>query len=144
MNEPGNSPGCTKISPPNTPPGGKKNKSGKDSGILRAVEIMGSNPHFLPGEHFRPKPLPPLTFEKALCCGLDGRAGSPAEWTGQNSPGTNPFDSAKKGTKKGNHRERARSQARSKERPLPDSAKRPALPSGPGKARKPLVFWGQI
>jgi len=61
--------------------------------------------------------------------------GPPAEWAGQDSPGTNPFDAAKKGAKKGNRRERARSQARSKERPLPDSAKRPALPSGPAK------FW---
>jgi len=73
---------------------------------------------------------PPVSFLKKPCVVVQmEERGSPAEGGGQDSPGTNPFDSAKKG----NRKKRARSQARSKERPLPGSAKIAALPSGPGK-----------
>jgi len=70
---------------------------------------------------------PPSLLKKLCVVARMEERGSSAELAGQDCPGTNPFDSARKDARKGNRRKRARSHARSKERPLPDSAKRPAL-----------------
>jgi len=87
---------------------------------------------------------PPSLLKKPCVVARMEERGPPAEWAGQDSPGTNPFDSARKGAKKGKRRKGARSHARSRERPLSDSAKRPALPSGPGKALRSATGGGNF
>jgi len=79
-------------------------------------------------------PCPSSLLKKSCVVARMEERESPAEWAGQNSPGTNPSIPQRKAEKKGECSKRAKSQARSKEKPLPDSAKRPALPSRPGKA----------
>jgi len=49
-------------------------------------------------------PWPAALLKKPCVVARMEERGPPAEWAGQDWPGMNPFDSAKKGAKKGNRR----------------------------------------